>query len=132
MGEPRYYTRLEERFRAARRKWAIPGRIPRWCFHRLVPAYVEVAGLLEHGAFERREAGNDPGPWEHAGMSLQHWARGRLARDRRIRAPDLDRELLSMLADGSIRSLTAMNDEALEQVRRILASGGLTPGASTT
>jgi hypothetical protein len=44
-----------------------------------------------------------------------------LAKDCRLLAHELERELLSMLDDGSVRSLPSMTDDAVEVIRRSVA-----------
>lgn len=118
-GDSRYYARLEQRFDEARRRHGLPGRIPRRIFHGLIPQYTEVAVLMEHASFEQ-----GLGPvFEPARWSLLQWARNRLARERRLLVQELEREFLSMLDDGSIRSLPQMSEEAVELMRKLVAKG---------
>lgn len=120
-GDARYYARLERRFQSARCQYQMPGRMPRHLFRGLIPLYSEVAVLLEHEAFARSCEGRPARHLEEACWSLQQWSRARLSKDRRLLAHELERELLSMLDDGSVRSLPNMTGDAVEVIRRIVA-----------
>lgn len=120
-GDARYYQRLEQRLLEARLRHGLPGRIPRRLFHGLIPGYTEIAVLLEHVGFERACEGLPDGRLDRAGMAIQQWSRRRLAKDRRLLVADLERELVSMLEDGSIASLPEVTPDAVAVIRELLS-----------
>ena len=120
-GDGRYYKRLEQRLLEARRRHGLPGRIPRRLFHKQIPLYTEIAVLLEHVAFDRACEGIPTGRVDRAGMAIQSWARRRLVKERHLLVPELERELLSMLEDGSLLSWPEMTADAVEVIRGLLS-----------
>jgi DNA repair photolyase len=82
MPDPRYSERLYQRCHMLQDQHGIPGRMPRRLFHGLVPLYTELAVLLEHRGYQRKETGGMNGPLARAGQAVGGWARDRLARRR--------------------------------------------------
>jgi len=76
--DPRYYRRLEERFRTVLDQRGLVDRIPRAVFSGLVPQHTEAAVLLEHRQAAMARRGRHA-PWlGRAGSELQRWAQARL------------------------------------------------------
>jgi DNA repair photolyase len=95
--DPRYLERLDRRCREALAKQGMPGRMPWRLFHGLVPAYTELAVLLEHRGFERGEPAGGQGSLGRAGWAIAEWARARLAHQRSKHAFRLVESELAML-----------------------------------
>jgi DNA repair photolyase len=122
--DPRYYRRLDERFRLALQRHGLPDRPPRRLFSGLVPCYVEAAVLLEHQEHARSLEGERRARLDLAGIAIQRWARGRFAASRR-RGYDwrsVEQELRAAAADRSMLSWPGMTEAALASVEEILAT----------
>ncbi len=128
--DPRYYRRLDERFRDALARHEMPSRPPRRLFSGLVPCYVEVAVLLEHEEHRRALAGQRV-RLAAAGASIQRWARGRLAANRRRSYTwrDVEAELRSAVADRSLLTWPQVTPAAVELAALVLATTPVTAGA---
>jgi hypothetical protein len=99
---------------------------------RHIPLYAEVAVLLEHESVRRRCRGQGDAGLGRAGVALQTWARGRLARSARGGAPtyeDVEQELQAMLFEGTLATLPGFGPEAVAAAQHFLrtASRASTP-----
>jgi DNA repair photolyase len=122
--DSRYYRRLDDRFRDALQRHAMPGRPPRRLFSRLVPCYIEAALLLEHQEHAHTLAGERRARLDAAGMGIQRWARQRLATNRR-RSYDwrsVEQEFRAAVEDRSILTWPEMTPTALSSVEEMLAT----------
>lgn len=127
VADPRYYTRLDGRFRAAMGRHGVPGRIPTRLFRGHVPRYIEAAVLLEHHEFRQATGRPHGGPLTNAGMAIQKWARNRFAA-KRGRSYDwriVEREFAAMVADRTVLDLPEMVPEALPLVCATLNASDL-------
>lgn len=121
-GDGRYYARVDARFHDALRRHGLPARMPRRLFSARIPAYAEVAILLEHHELAERLAGREPPSLGRAGFAIQTWARGRFAakRSRKFTWRHVEAELRGMAGDGSLAELPGMTVAALRLVREWL------------
>jgi DNA repair photolyase len=118
--DPRYYERVEERFRAALTQCRLPCRAPRALFTGQMPLYAEVGVLLEHR--ERALERNQGAGLAAAGHAMQIWAREQITKRGRRRGftyREVEREFRTRLEDGSLAELPDVTQRALEEARHL-------------
>lgn len=118
-----YLRRVDARFLEALARTGLPSRAPRRLFSGLMPAYAEVAVLLEHEEEAARVSGKRTPALASAGASIQAWARralGRRARRRDFDHRELGAEFRRICADGTIREVAGVSGDALPVIRRLL------------
>lgn len=120
--DSRYSERLYRRCRDLQDKHGIPGRMPRRLFQGLVPLYTEVAVLLEHRGYERKEPGGMNGRLARAGHAVGTWARARLARGRGKNAfREVESELVFLARSQRLHEIPDLESSVIPDVQEILS-----------
>ena len=87
-----------------------------------MPLYAELAVLLEHHDVTARIAGQTAAPLGRSGFVIQQWARQSFAKRGRRKAfsyHQLQEEMASMIADGSVAELPGFDVRALDLLQRL-------------
>jgi DNA repair photolyase len=118
--DPRYSDRLYQRCHELQGQHKLPGRMPQRLFHGLVPIYTELSVLLEHRAYERKEAGGMNGRLARAGQAVGAWARARLARQRGRNAfREVEAELSFLMRSQRLCEIPDLDASVIPDVEEI-------------
>jgi DNA repair photolyase len=124
--DARYLMRVEQRFRTARARYGIAGRVPHALFAGLLPQYAEVGVLLEHRAFESGTPGSAGAGSDlaSAGFALQNWAKKRvsaLGRQKGFSYHDVEAEFRTLCAKGELERAIPMSARAAREAWNLLS-----------
>lgn len=120
----RYMARVDARFREALARHGLPGRMPRAIFTGWLPAYQEVAVLLEHTAYNLGFQHPDAARLTASGWAIQEWARrivGKAGRKKGFSYRQVEHQFAEMVTGGDLRKVPGVWSGALPHVERLLS-----------
>ena len=124
--DPRYYRRVEDRFRAALDRHGLADRIPRAVFRGLIPQHAEAAVLLEHHQAALARQGQRASWLGRSGAALQQWADRALKSLGRRRGPrawqQVEQRFRESLERGELAQAAGLDTRSLPQLQAIVAS----------
>jgi len=124
--DPRYYRRLEDRFRRALERRGLPDRVPRAVFAGLMPQHVEAAVLLEHRQAALARRGQRATWLGRGGAELQRWAQGRLRAQGRRRVShgwqQVEQRFRELVERGELGSIRDLDPRAVPEIHRAVAA----------